>query len=367
MDSITQAVLGSTAGVASGGPRLGRRAAAWGAVGGTLPDLDIVAYPFLDSAGQLLFHRGITHGVLFPFLAAPLIGWLVWRFYWWRGRTEDTWRAWTGVFFWAFATHAPLDALTVYGTQLLAPFSPHPFAVSSVFIIDPVVTLAMAVGLVVSIRAGASPRARRASLIGLGVAGIYLGAGVAMQAQARATVEAALVQRGIEAERLLVAAGPLSSFHWRGVALEDGQIHPFWLHVTDGPEAVTIEPSIPLAVLPPDLAASRTGSTLLWFSRGWLTEVPADSSRLGTEAEEGEPTLTVADVRFGRLGLDPTDPWVFAWRVDREPPFAFEQIPQVPSFGEGELARLLRRIVGADPPAAAAVPSRTPPPDSPSP
>ena len=49
MDSLTQAVLGATVGEAVAGPRIGRRAALWGAVAGTLPDLDILTYPFLDT------------------------------------------------------------------------------------------------------------------------------------------------------------------------------------------------------------------------------------------------------------------------------------------------------------------------------
>lgn len=357
-------MLGSTVGAASGGPRLGRRAAAWGAVAGTIPDLDILAYPFIDPASELLFHRGFTHGILFPFLAAPLFGWLVWRLSRWRGHAADTWKAWTGVFFWGFATHAPLDAFTVYGTQLLAPFSTHPFAVSSAFIIDPVVTVALAVGLVVAIRAGASPKARRASLVGLGVAAVYLGAGVAMQAQARATVEVALVERGIEADDLLVAAGPLSSFHWRGVAREGDRVHPFYLHVTSTPREVGFHPPVRVANLPPGFAASRNGRALQWFSRGWLVDASG-----GTEPDASSPdgAFVVADARFGRLGLDATDPWVFRWRVEPEPPFAFSQIPQQVGFEEGEVARLWNRIIGADPAPPPTVPSGVSPPDSPSP
>ena len=50
MDSLTQAALGAAVGQAVAGPRVGRRAAVWGALAGTIPDLDVVAYPFLDLA-----------------------------------------------------------------------------------------------------------------------------------------------------------------------------------------------------------------------------------------------------------------------------------------------------------------------------
>ncbi|MEM6335335.1 MAG: metal-dependent hydrolase, partial [Bacteroidota bacterium] len=66
MDSATQIILGASVGEAVLGRRVGTKAAVWGAFGGLLPDLDILAYPFLDTVGELYVHRGFTHGVLFP-------------------------------------------------------------------------------------------------------------------------------------------------------------------------------------------------------------------------------------------------------------------------------------------------------------
>ena len=88
MDSLTQAVLGGAVGHAVAGKTLGRRAAAWGAVAGTLPDLDVLTYPFLDTAGQLLIHRGVTHGLAFGLVVGPVLGWLGWRFARWRASSK---------------------------------------------------------------------------------------------------------------------------------------------------------------------------------------------------------------------------------------------------------------------------------------
>ena len=334
MDSLTQAVLGATVGEAVAGPRIGRRAALWGAVAGTLPDLDILTYPFLDTAGQLLVHRGVTHGLAFGLVGGAVLGWSGWRLSRWRaertGRDPGTPGLWIALWILALVTHPLLDVFTVYGTQLLAPFSTHPFAVGSVFIIDPLVTVPLAVALGVALWAGARALARRAALVGLVAAVAYLVLGVGMQAHARETVDVALAERGIAAERVLVVAGPLSSFAWRGVAEADGQIHPFALHVFDPSWDVRFAAPLPVAGLPPDLAASRTGETLAWFSRGWLARVP--------EADG----LVVADTRFGRLGLGADAPWVFRWRIDLAPPYAFSQLPSEVAFEEGELLRVVR-------------------------
>ena len=45
-------------------------------------------------------------------------------------------------------THPLLDAFTVYGTQVLLPFSDYPVAWSTLFIIDPLYTLPLVVGVV---------------------------------------------------------------------------------------------------------------------------------------------------------------------------------------------------------------------------
>lgn len=69
MDSLTQIVLGAACGEAAAGRKLGNRAMLWGAVGGTLPDLDVFAAFFTDEIASTAFHRGFMHSFLFAALA----------------------------------------------------------------------------------------------------------------------------------------------------------------------------------------------------------------------------------------------------------------------------------------------------------
>lgn len=69
MDSITQIVLGAACGEAVAGRKLGRRAMLWGAVGGTIPDLDVLAWLFTDEINSASFHRGFMHSFVFAALA----------------------------------------------------------------------------------------------------------------------------------------------------------------------------------------------------------------------------------------------------------------------------------------------------------
>jgi inner membrane protein len=65
MDSLSQIVLGAAVGEAVLGRRIGNRAMIWGAVAGTIPDMDVLGKYFLSELDNLAFHRGISHSLSF--------------------------------------------------------------------------------------------------------------------------------------------------------------------------------------------------------------------------------------------------------------------------------------------------------------
>ena len=81
MDSLSQIVLGAAVGEVVLGRRIGNRAMIWGAVAGTIPDMDVLGKYFLSELDNLGFHRGISHSLLFSVLGALVFGWLTNRLY----------------------------------------------------------------------------------------------------------------------------------------------------------------------------------------------------------------------------------------------------------------------------------------------
>ena len=77
MDSITQITLGAAIGEATLGRTVGRKAAAYGAFLGTLPDLDVLSSPFVSDYTQLALHRGFSHSVLFALAGGAGIAYLL--------------------------------------------------------------------------------------------------------------------------------------------------------------------------------------------------------------------------------------------------------------------------------------------------
>jgi len=77
MDSLTQIILGAAVGEAVLGKKVGNKAMLYGAIAGTIPDLDIFTSYFTDTITAISIHRGFTHSIVFAVLFAFIFGWIV--------------------------------------------------------------------------------------------------------------------------------------------------------------------------------------------------------------------------------------------------------------------------------------------------
>ena len=85
MDSITQATLGAAIGEAVLGKKIGNKAMLWGAIAGTLPDLDVIFLPFYNEIQRISIHRGYSHSIIVSLLLGTLLAWI---FYRWKSTKE---------------------------------------------------------------------------------------------------------------------------------------------------------------------------------------------------------------------------------------------------------------------------------------
>jgi len=116
MDSLTQITLGAAVGEVVLGRKVGNRAMLWGAIGGTLPDMDVLASFASGEISSLAYHRAITHSLTYAFLTPAALGWLVYRVYehqndfWERGIWRDFGRLglFLGTLLWAGTMVLPI-------------------------------------------------------------------------------------------------------------------------------------------------------------------------------------------------------------------------------------------------------------------
>ena len=275
VDSITQAALGAAVGEMMLGKRLGNRALAWGALFGTVPDLDALFSPFFETAGKLWWHRGPSHSLLVMVLVswalAPRLAKL-----WKREKISKAQAGW--FVFAAWSTHVLIDCFTVYGTSVLWPFPASRVAFNHLFIIDPLFTLPMLVtlGWLAFLRTKKQlPQRRKLNAWGLGIAAGYAALSVGMKFAASAGFDADLARRGVSFERRMEAPTPFNIVLWRSVVDRGDE---FWV----GYRTVFERHSTPVrwTVYPKgaDALASmgdlREVKTLQWFSDGWWLARP---------------------------------------------------------------------------------------------
>lgn len=279
MDSLTQIILGAAAGEAVLGKKIGNRAMVWGAVGGTIPDLDVLGKFFLSEIDNLAFHRGISHSIFFSVVGALVFGWLIYHLYrspyhkWIavglkiaagglvvaalnfvfqrafadtlmptlvvagllgtylffnikKSYFSDSWeqpnatlRDWQGLFFWSLFTHPILDCFTMYGTQLFAPFSNMRVAWSTIAVADPLYTMPFLICLLVAARyVRGSKQRRNWNYAGIALSSLYLLFTVYNKQRVNTVFANALDAQGIEYQRFVSNSSILNNIVWNCTA-----------------------------------------------------------------------------------------------------------------------------------------------------
>ena len=216
MDSLTQIVLGAAVAEVVAGKKLGNRALLWGAIGGTIPDLDVIGAFFMGEVEYVNFHRGFSHSLVFGFLVAPVLGWLLSKSPWSQG--QSFW-LWTQLFFWCIFTHPLLDSFTSYGTQLFLPFSDYRVELNTIFIIDPAYTLPMLIALVmVMFYQRTSATRKRIIYAGIALSHAYLLFTIFNKyLVVEPAIKAEIARQSFEVEQYQTIPAPLQNFLWQGL------------------------------------------------------------------------------------------------------------------------------------------------------
>lgn len=335
MDSLTQIILGATVGTLAGGKKLGNKAALWGAIGGTIPDLDVLLGLIYDPVSYLMIHRGFSHSIFFAPLTAPLFALIPWFIY---GKDKNTYKHWVSVFFWALLTHPFLDLFTGYGTQLLNPLSNYGFEVNSLFIIDPIYTILLGYFLLKALRKNNTNQVTSLLYRGLAYSTLYILLTVGLKFYSHNHIQNQAVKQGIHINSMMTIPGPFTSFLWRGLIESDQGFYQTYFSVFDS-KSETLVFNFEPKTHPYDakFGSSRAVETLIWFSKGfYLAEFDSTSNEYRSY-----------DLRFGTIKGWEGDysGYVFTFHVFRNQSgeIIFEQRPTGIDISSNEVWRLLLR------------------------
>ena len=290
------------------GRKIGGKGMAWGLFFGTLPDLDILFYPWLDQVEKLRWHRGISHSLLMmvvaAFVFAKPLAWLH------RKKGVSVRRAAWFVFL-AWSTHVLIDVFTSYGTQIYEPFSDERVALSNLFIIDLFFTLPLlawvlyrgvkglinVVKLIIWFLGGQDPDERpeaekssmKGATVAISLSCLYVAFSLVMKVWAMDRIKGQMSEAIPNGEVVSVTPTPFNTILWRGlIETDNGYFVTHWSPFDDGPAGYYFFAKHHELCEP--FQDEEMFKGLKWFSRGeWVArETPA-----------GE--VEFIDIRFGEV------------------------------------------------------------------
>lgn len=298
MDSLTQIVLGAAVGEAILGEKIGNKAMLYGAIAGTIPDLDVLASFFTDKVTALYIHRGFTHSIVFSLLFAPVFAWIVSRY-----EKYKNFKNWTWLFFLSFVTHPILDAHTTWGTQLFWPFGIR-LAFKNIFVIDPLYTLPFLVFLIFAMTQKRTSEKRRFyNKMGLIVSSSYLVLTLLLKWIAFNQFETALKTQNITYSEIDTRPSPLNTILWSAnVQTEDSFLLGNYSFFDTQPISFTKYPKN--HNLLGNLTENKSVKLMISISESWFT------------INKKDELLYFNDLRFGLLSVKPkAENFVFKYKI----------------------------------------------------
>lgn len=303
MDSLTQIVLGAAVGEAVMGKKVGNKAALWGAIAGTIPDLDVIFSPIMSELSGLVFHRSFTHSMFFGIIFGPLLGWLIYKKVY--KEKQGTLRDWQWLAFWGLFTHPILDCFTNWGTQFFYPFSSYRVAFNTICVVDPIYTLPFAFFLVIALflRKESAWRSRW-NTTGLVLSSMIMGLTCINKMSAEAAFRTTLRDQGSSVQRMTTQVFPLNLL-WYCVAEEPSGYRIGYYSLFSNPKDICYQYISKNHFIADKYKNPETMETLKWFSNGYYS------------LEEKKDTLIFHDLRFGLINLEDTTqkPPLYAFNI----------------------------------------------------
>ncbi|MFC4096171.1 metal-dependent hydrolase [Euzebyella saccharophila] len=326
MDSLTQIVLGAAVGEAVLGRRVGNKAMLYGAIAGTIPDLDVLSKHFVDTVTATEMHRGFSHSIFFSVLFAPVFGWMISKV---ERRSRATAKDWSWLMFWGLITHPLLDAFTTWGTQLFWPFDIR-LAFQSIFVIDPLYTLPFLVCLVLAMfHKRTSAKRRKLNDLGLKISSIYLLLTLVLKAASFYQFDRNLKEQGIDYREMNTRPSPFNTLLW-SANIDVGDAYLIADYSFFDTQGIQFKRYPKNRDLLGNLQKNDKLKRLTEISEGWYT------------IQKKDDRLYFNDLRFGLMSLNP-DEERFAFSYLLSPKNGDVKVKEIPR-DRGDAKKLLSAL-----------------------
>ena len=331
MDSLTQIVLGAAVGEAVLGKKIGNKAMLYGAIAGTIPDLDVLSSYVVDTVSALELHRGFTHSIVFSVFMGLGLGWLVSKY-----DCSATRKEWSWLFFMSLVTHPLLDAHTTWGTQLFWPLDLR-LAYKNIFVIDPLYTVPFMVFLIWAMCLSKSSNKRRQlNNLGLLISSAYMLVTIGLKGLSYQQFKNALAEQHINYNELETKPSPLNTILWTAnIAQEDSFLIGDYSFFDT--QTITFKKYSKNHHLISHLKSDDKLERLIHISEGWFT------------ITEIEGQIYFNDLRFGLIDANDKqhEQFVFSYLLsEKDGALTVTEVPKDVTDGQQILFNLWERIKG---------------------
>jgi inner membrane protein len=331
MDSVTQAIAGGLIGEVTLGKQVGNKAVLWGAIIGTIPDLDVFLSPFYDDVEGLLIHRGFSHSLIFCMMLAPLIGIGLKNIY--RNIPISALK-WSLYALYILLVAVGIDYLTTYGASIFWPFSDIRIEISTISIVDVFFTLPLLIGLIIILfykknllqRSKISRKVFLYALIYLLLTGFH-------KIYQHHYLISQLHQQNKNFTEIRTQPMPLTNFLWMGIAKTS---NGFWF----GYHSLFDKEPVNFRFIPQnnhyiaEYADNSKLNKLLRFTKKYYCVEKTNNQ-----------TILLHDLRFGKMGNDNEQHYVFTFRIlPGEKNLQIVQKEWQGQIGKKEIIHYIRRI-----------------------
>ena len=330
MDSFTQIVLGIAVAEVCAGKELKNRTFLYGAILGTLPDLDVLIGLLLDPVDGVMIHRGISHSLILFLFLSPFLSWLITKI----EKKKINFTKATSMVFWCLFTHVLLDMFTSWGTQILWPLDKR-FAFKTIFVIDPLYTIPLLIAIVYVWKTKDLSLRKKYIMRGLLISSSYLLLSCFIKLYALNKFEKALQQQGITYSEIIVKPTAFNLILWNAnVATPTDYLLSDYSLFDSQPISFTNYSKNT------DLEAQLNGNPdfekLKKVSEGWYI------------ISKNNTSLYFNDLRFGLLNNDSNQPqFAFSYQfVTTKTGLKAIEVPKEKRDGKRLLQKIYRRLKG---------------------
>lgn len=330
MDSFTQIALGIAIAEVCAGKKLKNKTVLYGAVLGTIPDLDVVVGLLLNPVDAILLHRGISHSLFLFLFLSPILGWIISKI----EKDKINFVQATNMAFWCLFTHVLLDLFTSWGTQILWPLD-YRFALKTIFVIDPLYTIPLVISLIMVWKTKDIILRKKYIIRGLLISSSYLLLSCFIKVYALNQFEKALTKQRIHYSEIIVKPTAFNLILWNAnVATFDNYLLGNYSIFDTQPISFTAYRKN--KILESQLNGNSDFDKLKKASEGWYI------------ISQKNQSFYFNDLRFGLLNDDSKNPqFAFSYQfIRKKEGLKAVEVPKSKRDGKRLLQKIVTRMKG---------------------